>query len=99
MSSPPKPAHVRADIDPEKAPETVANIREHAAKYGGETMTTSAKELNTKAETGQRRQEAIGHVGKVPGMDIDEEAPASFRKPGDQTSTKAVPEAESHCKY
>ena len=44
MSSPPNPAHVRADIDPENAPETAANIREHVAEYGAETMTTGAKE-------------------------------------------------------
>ena len=74
MPSPPQRAHVRADIDPEKAPETAANIREHAAVYGAETMITSAKELNTKPGKKQRLQEAIGHLGEVPGMDIDEEA-------------------------
>ncbi|KAM5492007.1 hypothetical protein MaudMau93_001757 [Microsporum audouinii] len=75
--------HFKADIDPERAPETAENIREYVRKYGTSGLTTTAGNLNTDKERDKRRQEATGHLPKRSDVAIDEEPPARFRKPGD----------------
>lgn len=94
----PAPPHVNADIDPQKAPGTAKNMKEHTAQHGKATLTTTAGELNTPAEAADRRKEAIDGK-KVPGKTIDEEAPASFRKPGDPVTTKPTDKSEGYRKY
>jgi hypothetical protein len=66
------PDHVDANIDPNKAPETAENMRQHVAQYGAASMTTTAGNLNSPGEAAYLREQAIGGH-KVPGKTIDEE--------------------------
>lgn len=91
--------HIKAEIDPAKAPETSNNIREYVRRYGTAGLTTSFSNLNSEAEKKARRQEAISHVPKGQNTVIDEEPPAVFRKPGDPFITRETSRKESKRTY
>jgi hypothetical protein len=82
-----------------KHPDTAAAVREHVGEYGLGTMTTMAENTSTKSEGNKRREEATAGKAKVPGTAIDEEPPASFRKPGDPVTTKRTSIKESQRKH
>ncbi|KAM5471335.1 hypothetical protein MauCBS54593_003675 [Microsporum audouinii] len=87
--------HIKAEIDPEKAPQTAENIREYVRNHGAAGLTATYGELNSNPERDARRKEAIGHLPKRPKMAIDEEPPARFRKLGDPFTTRETTREES----
>ncbi|EFQ97990.1 hypothetical protein MGYG_01026 [Nannizzia gypsea CBS 118893] len=87
--------HIKADIDPEKAPETAENIREYVRKHGAAGLTTTLGNLNSDLERDARRKEAIGHLPRRTQMARDEEPPARFRKPGDPFTIRETTVTES----
>lgn len=68
-------------------------------RYGASGLTTTLGNLNTEKESDARREEATGHLPKSPDTDIDEEPPASFRKPGDLFTVRRTPKDEGHCMF
>lgn len=86
VALPMPPKHIDADVDPSpgKAPQTAANIEQHAAQYG--TKTTTVGDLNTKEQADALREQAIGDQ-RIPGKVIDEYPPAAARTEGEPVST------------
>ncbi|KAM5449467.1 hypothetical protein MaudCBS49596_004948 [Microsporum audouinii] len=74
--------HIKAEIDPEKAPQTAENIREYVRNHRAAGLTTTYGELNSNPERDARRKEAIGHLPKRPKMAIDEDRRRAFESWG-----------------
>jgi hypothetical protein len=62
------------------------------------TVKVKVKDLTRGDDKKYVHEEAIGDKRRH-GVAIDEEPPASFRKPGDTFTTMETPIKESNCKY
>jgi hypothetical protein len=87
----------RADIDPDRAKETAKNMREYVQSYGPQGMTVKYKDVTRGPEKDVVRNDAIGGKRR-PGVWIDEQPPASFRKLGDPYTTRETTGRESRCR-
>ena len=93
------PKRLYADIDPQKAPETARNIRDYVARYGPGGMTVRVGDLNDREAAGRLRAEATsGYPQQHERWVVDEEPPASFRRPGDHYTLRETPRYESRYK-
>jgi hypothetical protein len=90
--------NIRAEIDPQIVPKTAQNIRDFVTRHGAEKLTVRIRDLNDHRTAQVRREEAIADK-RVPGMEVDEEPPASFRKPGDPVTTAVVTVDEGRRKH
>jgi hypothetical protein len=92
-------AHLFNPILRKAAPSLARSTSTTLVKHGRQTMKTRVGNWNIKTEINARRSEAVPKDATVKGRVVDEEPPASARKPGDPFTTRPTPSKEGRRKY